>query len=158
MGFSALAALFLLSPAVAQDRTAELRSLFAERQSPVEKARLMPDLGEAEFRDMRGAIAGGRLSEALTILQQYRAEVRLCSQGLDAMGVDAEKHSAGFKQLQISLRQSLRRLNEILAGMTLDEQAPFQEIRKELEDLNQHLIGELFPRQPVDHGTKKPEN
>lgn len=118
----------------------------------------MTQLGEAEFRDIREAVAAGRLGDALKSLQEYRAEVKLCSHGLDATGVDAEKHPAGFKQLEISLRQSLRRLNELLAGMTLDDQAPFLEVRKDLEDLNQHLISQLFPRQPTEHPPKKQEN
>ena len=158
VGASALAVMLLWATAAAQDRVAELRALFAERHNAVEKARLMPELGEAEFRDLREDVVAGRLGEALKVLEQYRAEARECSQGLDAMKVDAEKHPAGFKQLQISLRESLRRLNEILAGLTLDDEAPFLEVRKDLEELNQHLIGQLFPRQAADREPKKREN
>jgi len=158
VGASGLAVMLLWATTAAQDRTAELRALFGQRHNAVEKARLMPELGEAEFRDLREDIAAGRLGEARKVLDQYRAEARECSQGLDAMKVDAEKHPVGFKQLQISLRESLRRLNEILAGMTLDDQAPFLDVRKDLEELNQHLITQLFPRQTVDREPKKREN
>ena len=153
----ALAASLLFSSAVAQSRTAQLRARFVQESSPVEKAKLMPRLGEGEFQDIRKEVAAGRPAEALAILEQYRAEAQLCAQGLDATRIDAEKHSAGFKQLQISLRQSLRRLNEILVGMTTDEQAPFLDVRKDLEELNRHLIGKLFPRQPVNGEPGKPE-
>ena len=145
-----LAASLLSGSARAQDRTAQLRSLFDQQTSAVEKAKLMPRLGEAQFRDARKEIAAGHLPEAAAILAQYRAEAQLCAKGLETAGVDAEKHPAGFKQLQISLRESLRRLNEILVGLPADDQPPFLAVRKDLDELNRRLISKLFPRQPVD--------
>ena len=74
-------------------------------------------------------------------------------------GVDAEKHPAGFKQLQFSLRDSLRRLDAVIVNMTGDEQAPFLDIRKELEETNSHLIEHLFPHDPhakQDHPATRP--
>lgn len=118
----------------------------------------MPRLGEAEFSDARQEIAAGRLPQAAAILGQYRDQARLCAQGLEAAGWDAEQHPAGFKQLQISLRQSLRRLNEIIVGLPADDQAPFLAVRKDLDELNRRLIRKLFPRQPVDDRPGKPEN
>jgi len=154
----ALAMTLLAGPALAQDRTAELRARFAAESNPVKKAKLMPKLGEAEFRDIQGDVAAGQFSAALAVLDQYRAEARLCAERLDATGVDPEKRSAGFKQLQISLRQSLRRLNEILVGVTPDEQPPFLDARRDLEQLNRRLIRKLFPRQPADAESGKPED
>lgn len=155
---AALAVSLLSNPALAQDRTAQLRSAFEQQAGAIQKAKLMPRLGESEFRDARKEIAAGRLPQAAAILAQYRAEAQLCDQGLEALGTDAEKHPAGFKQLQISLRQSLRRLNEILVGLPADDQAPFLAVHKDLDELNRRLIRKLFPRQPVDDRPGKPEN
>ena len=155
---AALAVPLLSNPAQAQDRTAQLRSVFDQQASAIEKAKLMPRLGEAEFRDARKEIAAGHLPEAAAILAQYRAQALLCDQGLEAAGRDAEKHPAGFKQLQISLRESLRRLNEILVGLPADDQAPFLAVHKDLDELNRRLIRKLFPRQPVNEQPGKPEN
>lgn len=117
----------------------------------------MPKLGEAEFEDIRARVAAGRLPDALAILEQYRDQARECARLLDATGVDAEKHPAGYKQLQISLRESLRRLNEIMVGMTLDDQAAFLKTRKDLDELNRQLIRELFPRGPRDGESRDPD-
>ncbi len=155
---AALAVSLLSGPALAQDRTAQLRSRFERQAGAIEKAKIMPRLGEAEFRDARKEIAAGDLPEAAAILAQYRDEAKLCAQGLDAAGKDAEKHPAGFKQLQISVRQSRRRINEILAGLPADDQTPFLAGRKDLDELNRRLIRELFPRQPVNERPRKPEN
>jgi hypothetical protein len=137
----------LCGPASAQDRTARLRSRFQSESDPVARAKLMPQLGESEFQAIRKSVEAGRIQEALSVLRQYRDEAQLCENELDARKTNAEKHPAGFKQLQISLRESLRRLNEISAGLTADDQAAFAPMRNDLDEMNRHLVQELFPRE-----------
>jgi len=132
----------------AQSRSEELRVRFAGETDPVRKAKMMPQLGNAEFREIDAAFAAGNSREALVVLREYTQQVRICEQDLDAKGINAEKHPAGFKQLQISMRQSLADLDGLLPSLPSDEQTPFVEVRKNLERLNRHLIRELFPGQP----------
>ncbi len=143
-----MAALFL-GPALADEATAALRSRFDAESDPVRKAKLMPKLGEAEFHDIRKDVDEGRLPDAVALLKQYRDEAQLCANGLDAAKIDGEKHSSGFKELQISLRESLRRLNEITRGLSADEQAPFLELREDLDEINRRMIQKLFPHEPA---------
>ena len=129
-------------------RLAELRSRFAHEPNPVARAKLMPQLGDAEFAEIDNDVIQEKLPEALAVLQSYRDEVESCDKALDAAGLDAEKHPGGFKQLEFSLRDSLRRLDAVIVNMTIDEQAPFLEVRQELGELNRHLIEHLFPHPP----------
>ncbi len=147
---SALVFTFLLcaSSAIAQGKVAELRGRLAAEPGPVNKAKLMPQLGDAEFSLIDKDITQGKFSEALDVLQHYRDEIDSCDKALTAMGVDAEKHPAGFKQLQFSLRDSLRRLDVVIVSMTSDEQAPFLAIRANLSEVNVRLIQHLFPHDP----------
>jgi hypothetical protein len=115
----------------------------------------MPALGDAEFVEIRKDVEAENFSEALTLLRTYRDETRLCVKGLDSTKADAEKHPAGFKQLEISLQESLRRVDMLLPAMTSDEQAPFREVRKDLDEMNRHLIEQLFPLRPPEQ--VKPE-
>jgi hypothetical protein len=142
-----------------QDRLADLRSRFSHESDPVRKAKLMPDLGNAEFREIESDLLAERLPDALTVLQQYRDEAQSCEKELDAKNVDAEQHPAGFKQLEFSLRESLRRLDDLLVTLTRDDQVPFQAVRNDIDDMNRHLIHELFPRQPsTDAPNSKPKS
>jgi hypothetical protein len=145
-----------LQPCIAQtpapkapDRVAELRSRFDHDPDPIRKAKLMPQLGDAEFREIEGDLLAERLPDALMILQQYSDEAQSCEKELEAKGVNAEQHPAGFKQLQFSLRESLRRLDDLLVTLTADERAPFEPVRKDIDEMNRRLIHELFPRQPA---------
>ena|ERR1700733_8425296 len=141
-----------LSPAsgFAQNGALEFRARFAQETDAMHRAQMMPKLGETEFDNITKNIDAGKLPEALAILKEYRNEIRSCEKGLDARNIDAEKHPKGYKQLEISLRQSLRKLNNLMVNFTADEQAPFIEVRSDLEELNRHLIHELFPKTPND--------
>lgn len=136
----------VLSP-VPRDNTPELRARYEHETNPVHKAELMPKLGTAEFREIEKDIASRQFEAAAQVLQQYRAEAEECSKGLDQTNIDAERKPAGFKQLQISVRESLDRLDRMIAGMTADEQTRFRRDRDGLEELNSHLLQELFPGQ-----------
>jgi hypothetical protein len=136
-----------VSAAVAQDKVADLRARLTREPNPVNKAKLMPQLGDAEFAEIDAQVTQGKIPEALEVLQHYHDEVDLCDKGLSAMGVDAEKHPGGFKQLQFSLRDSLRRLDAVIVSMTSDEQAPFLAIRADLGEVNLRLIQLLFPHE-----------
>lgn len=139
-------ALALAAPSFSQTRIAELQQRLAQESDPVRKAKKMPQLGEAEFRQIQKDVASQQFSQALALLRQYRDEARSCMQGLDATGADPVKHSGGFRQLQISLRESLRRLDATIIQVSPDAQSGFIEVRAALDEMNKHLIEELFPR------------
>jgi hypothetical protein len=128
-----------------QGRVLGFRARFAQETDAMRRAQMMPKLGEAEFDEITRNVDAGELPEALAILKEYRDEIRSCEKGLDAKSIDAEKHPKGYKQMEISLRQSLRRLDDLLVSLTADEQLPFLEVRNDLNQLNRHLIHELFP-------------
>jgi hypothetical protein len=145
-----LAAL-VASPAVPRDRTPELRARFERETNPVHKAELMQKLGSAEFKDIEKYVAASQFSMAAEVLHQYRTEVELCSKELDATGINAAKKSKGFKQLQFSVREALRRLDRLISTMTADQQLLFRRDRDSLEELNSHLLQQLFPGEHNHH-------
>lgn len=105
----------------------------------------MTQLGESELDEIGRNIDAGKLPPALAVLKEYRDEIQSCAKALDAKNVNAAKHPKGYKQLEISLRQSLRRLNNLIVSLTTDDRAAFVEVRNDLEELDSHLISELFP-------------
>ena len=152
-----IAGLALFPPALwGQSRIPQLHARFAQEPDATKRAEMMPKLGEAEFDEIDRDIDAGKDPEALAVLKQYRYEIESCEKDLDAKNINAEKHPRGYKQLQISLRQSLRRLNGLLVSLTGDEQKPFLDVRDGLDQLNRHLIRELFPNEadPDDRRSK----
>jgi hypothetical protein len=136
----------ILSPAP-RDASSELRARFEREVNPVHKAELMQKLGAEEFREIEKDVTNRQFAAAAQMLDQYHAQAEQCSKELDQASIDAVKKPAGFKQLQISVRESIERLDRLIAGMTADEQARFRHDRDDLEELNSHLLEELFPGQ-----------
>ena len=139
--------------AEAQNTATDFHARFLQDTDPVHRAESMRKLGAAEFDEITKSFDAGKLAQALALLREYRDEIDACEKELDARNVDAEKHPKGYKQLEMSVRESLRKLNRLLVSLTGDEQPPFVEVRQNLEALNRHLIHELFPNRPGDENT-----
>jgi hypothetical protein len=137
--------------------TEQWRAKFDHEADPVHKAKLLLPLGESEFKDAGSALANDKPAEALDILTKYLDEAQSCEKALEEKFPDAEKHSNGYKQLQISLRGSLRRLDAMIVGLNEDDRKPFVEIRGQLDEIDRHLIHMLFPKQPANDGAGKPK-
>src|SRR5580658_4001421 len=56
--------------AMPQDRTTQLRARFDRESDPVRKAKLMPQLGEEQFKSIREKVRVGQVPEALPTLDQ----------------------------------------------------------------------------------------
>lgn len=154
-----LTATILVGPHALQDRAADFRARFARESDPLRKAKMMPQYGDLEFQDIHDGIEEGNLPKALERLKVYRDQAQSVTKSLDAKEADPEKHPAGFKQLQISVRGALRRVEDIIVRLPSDDAKPFQELRKDLEELDRHLVHELFPRQPaVDTAPPRPRS
>jgi hypothetical protein len=148
----------LISAAMQPQNTTEgFRTKFTHENDPVHKARILMQLGDAEFRDIQKEVGSDNAQGALAILQQYRDEAQACQKDLEATGRDPEKHPNGFKELQISLRESLRRLDNIIADLSGDEQESFRGVREDLEQMDLKLIHQLFPRRPEAQQKSQPD-
>ena len=144
----ALLTTLLNGPVIGQDRTAEFRSRFSKEADPVRKAKILPQLSDSEFHQIQPLIASGNLTEAGAIANQLADEAESAVKGLDAKVRDPEKHAEGYRQAEISVRSSVRRINDILVGLSADDQKPFLDARNRLDELERHLIRELFPHRP----------
>ncbi|MGH9683605.1 MAG: hypothetical protein ACRD4S_08355 [Candidatus Acidiferrales bacterium] len=138
-----------------QDRITKLQSRYDGATDPVHKARDLQPLGHAQFKQIEELAAAGNFNDALAKLKQYRDEAQETLKALDAKGVNAEKHPNGFKQLEFSIREALRRLDGILVTLAGDEQRPFRKIREQLVEMDGHLLHELFPLQPSPNGAAR---
>jgi hypothetical protein len=150
IGILVFGALFIIGAAFAASPQTpqELQTRFEQEPDVMRQAKLLIELSRADFHILNEQVAAGDNTDALKTLQQFVDDAQKCSAGLDAKEKNPESHPSGFKQLQIATRESLRRLDDMTVGLTTDEQAPFLTLRKSLDQLNRHLIHELFPHEP----------
>jgi predicted nucleic acid-binding Zn-ribbon protein len=149
-----IAALALFTPLAAQDRLAAGLARYEQETDPVRKARALVKFGEDQIDEARKQLKAGEDVASLHTLEQYRDEVRQTAAALKATGVDAEKKPAGFKELQISLRESVRRIDDLILALPVDKRPFFREVRTDLVKTQNELIDALFPRQPERNSRK----
>lgn len=131
-----------------QKNIAKDEANYARKTKPVDRAKAVVKLGRAEYAAARQSLDAGNVKGAFEFLAKYNEQAIAAHEALEKTGVDAEKHSNGFRQLEISVRESLRQLREIMGRVPFEQRQSFEALEKDLDALNQKLILELFPRQP----------
>lgn len=136
-----------LSAGVQKD-LANSKAHYDNEKDPVGRAKALGNLGRAEIRAAREMTNAGDFDAALQYLKEYDGQAHERHDALLKTGVNAENHSSGFRQLQISVRESMRDVREIAEQVPYTQREPFDAQHQDLEDLNQQIILELFPRRP----------
>ena len=142
---SALVILAAFSSAGAQEELLKMRAEYASKSNPVDRAKVLAKLGSRELAAVRAGLNEGDEESALAVLEQYRNAVRDTTQALSRTGINAARRSAGFKELQISLRSSIRRLDDLILSLQQSSRPLFRAVRADLEDAENTLIDALFP-------------
>ena len=151
---SVIAALALCAPLAGQDRLAEDLAKYQHETDPVHKARALVKLGDDQVDLAKKQLKAEDEVASLHTLEQYRDEVHEMVTALNGMGVDAERKPAGFKELQISLRETIRRIDDLILTLNVDKRSFFRVVRNDLFMDQNVLIDELFPRKPERNSPK----
>ncbi len=128
-----------------QESRARYEAQFQLERDPVAKAKILAKLGRFEIDKGRADLKADKDEQALADLEHYRDEVGSTVQALSATGVNAEQHPSGFKELQISLRETLRHIDDIINLLPYDKRPWFQAVRSDLAKSQNMLIEALFP-------------
>jgi hypothetical protein len=138
----------LCFPLGAQDRFAQDLARFQNETDPVRRARELAKLGDEQVDLAKRQLKAGDEVASLQTLEQYRDEVRATVAALNSMSADAERKPAGFKELQISLRETIRRIDDLILTLEVDKRPFFRAVRNDLFMDQNELIDKLFPRKP----------
>jgi hypothetical protein len=131
--------------AAAQESRERYEAQFQLERDPVIKAKILAKLGRFEVDLARADLKADKDEQSLADLEHYRDQVETTVQALSATGVNAEQHPSGFKELQISLRETLRHIDELILQLPLDKRPWFQAVRSDLGRSQNVLIEALFP-------------
>jgi len=131
--------------AAEQESREKYEAQFQLERDPVAKAKILAKLGRLEIDEARADLKADKEEQSLADLEHYRDQVEGTVQALSGTGVNAEQHPAGFKELQISLRETLRHVDELILLLPLDKRPWFQAVRSDLANSHNLLIEALFP-------------
>lgn len=132
-------------PARADDLHSKLEAQYQSENDPVRKAKIVAKLGHFEIDQSRADLKAGDEEKALAVLERYNDEVRKTAEALTASGIDPERRPAGFKELQISLREFVRQLDDLILTLPSDKRPWFQAARSDISATQNSLFDALFP-------------
>ena len=109
------------------------------------KARLLAKLGPLEVDEASKELENNQDDQAFAVLERLRDDARKTTDALFAAEPNAIRHSAGYKELQIGLREALRRLNDLSSDVAIEDEDRFAGLRMDLTATQNSLIEALFP-------------
>jgi hypothetical protein len=140
----------MLFPVVAQESLAELQAHFDRENNSIKKAKLLVKLGDAEFEESRRAGRAGDNNTVDATMEKFRDNVRAALEALKKQHPDAEKHSNGYRQMEMQVKQGIREVEDSMLVAPAPYKPPLQIVRQDLIAMDDELIQMLFPRRPAD--------
>jgi hypothetical protein len=130
-----------------------LQARFDRETNSVHKAKLLEKLGDAQLELTRRASQANDYKTIGFVMEKYRDNARAAVDALKKDHPDAERHTNGFKQLQIHVHKALREVDEVLVVAPDEYRPPLEIVRRDLASMDDELLDLLFPRHPTE---KKP--
>jgi len=137
----------------ATDDVKSLQTRFDRETNSVHKAKLLEKLGDAQLEVTRRASQANDYKTIGFVMEKYRDNARAAVNALKKDHPDAERHTSGFKQLQIHVHKSLREVDQVLVVAPDEYRPPLEIVRRDLANIDDELLELLFPRHPNE---KKP--
>ena len=145
----AAAVSFVLFPAIAQESAAELQAKFDRENNSVKKAKLLVKLGDAQFEESRRAGRAGDNNTVDATMEKYRDNVRAAFTALKKQHPDAERHSNGYRQMEMQVKQGIREVEDSMLAASPAYKPPLQIVRQDLIAMDDEMIRLLFPLRPA---------
>lgn len=158
---SIMPGLVRVSFALPPEKLSDLQAKFDREADSVHKAKMLEKLGGAEFEAASAAEKAGDYATAGLTLEKYRDNVRAALDALKKEHPEGERHSNGYRQLEIQLRKGLREVDETLLIAPDPYKPPLELVRRDLTAAEDELLRKLFPRRPGEkplppHPEKQP--
>lgn len=137
----------LLSAALlpAQDaELAKLRRKLAGKDDPGSRAKITVKIGNRLLDQLQRHYQKGNTTEGEETLAEYMTAIEAAHQGLMQSGRDARKKPKGFKHLEVHLRRSARRLQDVAYSLPSNERGTLQAALEKVEGLRLELLAAVM--------------
>lgn len=142
------AALLCMGAVKPPDTLEQLQQRFDHENDAVRKAKQLRKLGSAQFDKEREAAKSGDYSGAGLEMEKYRDNVRAALEALKKTRPEAEKHSAGYRELEMQVTEGIREIRDVILALPEQFRPPMQLVEEDLKKMDMELLRLLFPRRP----------
>jgi hypothetical protein len=143
------------APGRDKEKEGNLIARIEREQNPGKKARLQLRLAKLKLTEANEAYHARNFAEGKELLQQYLDHVRGSWATLGAADEGVRKHLRAFKDLEISLREDARFLEDMSHQVPYPESETVKEIAKESSAVHNRVLEAIFPAGVPQKGRRK---
>jgi hypothetical protein len=136
-------------------RLEKLERKFQDQKGAVHQAKVLAKLLPQEVLMAAEEIREGEFDQGVQRLERWSDQAEEVHDALVATGRNPVKRPAGFTDLQVALRESIRGLRDIIFSLPLGRRHRAESVQANLSQINSQLLQELFPPPPPPKKEKK---
>ncbi|MGA2984189.1 MAG: hypothetical protein ABSG32_10250 [Terriglobia bacterium] len=130
---------------MARETEEQLLQRIKSEQNPVKKAKDEIKLARLKFIQVHDAYLAGQTEAATKLLGTFVDTLKASWKLLQGSGRKAVKQPEGFRELEISLREHVRSLQDLGQNVSYFDRAPLAKAAQELEEMRVEVLHALFP-------------
>ena len=124
------------------------RGRLLDLTDPVDKTKAHIMISEIILDFAGTAVRNQQVDEMRTLFPQYVAAITSARDVLLDSSRDPQRNPDGYRDLELSLRQQIRRLEDMSRLLTVDEREPVSGALARATSIRDEMIEALFPGQP----------
>lgn len=133
------------SGALGRESEAQLLQRIRDEQNPVKKAKEEIKLANLKFAQVQDAYSQGNIEAGTKLLATFVEDMKTSWKFLQASGRKAVKQPDGFRELEISLREDARLLQDMGRRIDYFDREPVEKAAQELDQMRVEVLQALFP-------------
>jgi len=131
-----------------EERARELqkeRTRLQKETDPIDRAKIGVKISDILVEDVGEAVREGNFEEMQIQLTAYAQTIESAHKELLDSGRNAVKKPGGFKELEIALRQHVRKFDELSRMLNLQRRVPLEQTKDLATGIRDKLLKALFP-------------
>jgi len=131
-----------------EERAKELqkeRTRLQKETDPIDRAKIGVKISDILVEDVGEAVREGNFEEMQLQLTAYAQTIENAHKELLDSGRNAVKKPGGFKELEIALRQHVRKFDELSRMLNLQRRVPLEQTKDLATGIRDKLLKALFP-------------
>ncbi len=127
------------------DTEPDLLARLANENNPAKKAKIEIRLGTLKLQQAAAAYDKDQMEAGAKLLDSYLSWMKQAWSLLHGSGRDASHRPQGFIDLDIALREDVRKLADLRVHMPLADRTPIERVGVETDSLHTQVLAALFP-------------
>jgi hypothetical protein len=131
--------------AAARETEEQLLQRIQNEQNPVKKAKDEIKLASLELAEVHDEYSAGHIDAGAKLLGTFTSEMKTSWKLLQDSGRKAPKQPEGFRELEISLREDVRSLQDLARIVSYFDRGPLLSAAQQLEQMRYDVLHAQFP-------------